>query len=273
MRQEQQQEAYDNCSNSHRLKPSAASARTKLEWNDALQEQHPAIAQVNAIGRCAKADASWMTGFPRNTFCSAMSQDPQRPEGFFEGTEMPTAGWWEALWRDPAAVLAAVGIGPGMDVIDLCSGDGWFTLQIARIVRHVIAIDIDRNLLEIGRHRLQESNVANYDLVVANAYDVAEIAPQRVDFVFLANAFHGVPDQLRLARSVRQALKPSGRLAIVNWHRRPREETMVLGEPRGPRTELRMSPEQTMRAIEPAGLKPAFIVELPPYHYGAVFER
>src|SRR5262249_44110638 len=35
------------------------------------------------------------------------------------GTEMPTAGWWEALWPDPAAVLAAVGIKPGMDVIDL----------------------------------------------------------------------------------------------------------------------------------------------------------
>jgi hypothetical protein len=28
------------------------------------------------------------------------------PQGFFQGTEMPTAGWWEALWPDPAAVLA-----------------------------------------------------------------------------------------------------------------------------------------------------------------------
>ncbi len=23
-----------------------------------------------------------------------------KPDGFFEGTEMPTAGWWEALWPD-----------------------------------------------------------------------------------------------------------------------------------------------------------------------------
>ena len=64
--------------------------------------------------------------------------------GFFEGTEMPTAGWWEALWPDPAGVLAKVGIKPGMEVIDLCSGDGWFTLQIAKIVRHVVAIDIEQ---------------------------------------------------------------------------------------------------------------------------------
>jgi hypothetical protein len=34
--------------------------------------------------------------------------------GFFQGTEMPTAGWWEALWPDPAGVLAAVGLKPGM---------------------------------------------------------------------------------------------------------------------------------------------------------------
>ena len=62
--------------------------------------------------------------------------------GFFRGTEMPTAGWWEALWPDPAAVLAAVGIERGMEVVDLCSGDGWFTLQIAKIARHV---DCDRH--------------------------------------------------------------------------------------------------------------------------------
>jgi protein-L-isoaspartate O-methyltransferase len=70
--------------------------------------------------------------------------------GFFEGTEMPTAGWWEALWPDPAGVLAAVGIQAGMEVIDLCSGDGWFTLQIAKIARHVVAIDIDGTLLEVA---------------------------------------------------------------------------------------------------------------------------
>ena len=27
---------------------------------------------------------------------------------------MPNAGWWEALWPDPASVLAAVGVKPGM---------------------------------------------------------------------------------------------------------------------------------------------------------------
>jgi SAM-dependent methyltransferase len=97
--------------------------------------------------------------------------------------------------------------------------------------------------------------------------------PEPADFVFMANAFHGVPDRPRLARAVREALKPAGRFAIVNWHRRPREETTVLGEPRGPKTELRLSSAQTVEAVEAGGLRLVEIVEIPPYHYGAVFER
>ena len=191
--------------------------------------------------------------------------------GFFEATEMPSAGWWEALWPDPAAVLNAVGLIPGTEAIDLCSGDGWFTLHIAWAARHVVAIDIDRDMLDAARHRLHQNGISNCDFVVGDAYEVRKLAPRPADFVFMANAFHGVPDRPRLARAVREVLKPAGHFAIVNWHQRPREETTVLGEPRGPRTELRLSPEQTVEAVEAGGLMLARIVELPPYHYGAVF--
>lgn len=184
---------------------------------------------------------------------------------------MPTAGWWEALWPDPANVLTRVGLAPGMNVVDLCCGDGWFTLQIAKRARRVVAIDIDRQLLEVARLRLAESGVANCNFVEGDAYDLARLVPLPADFVFLANAFHGVPDRLRLARSVKSILSRTGRFAIVNWHQRPREETTILGEPRGPRTELRVSPERTIAAVEPAGLKLLQLVEVPPYHYGAVF--
>ena len=186
---------------------------------------------------------------------------------------MPTAGWWEALWPDPSGVLASVGLKAGMDVIDLCSGDGWFTLQIAKIAHRVVAIDIDRNLLEVARHRLNENGVTNCDFVAGDAYQLAKLVPRPVDFVFMANAFHGVPDRLRLVQAVRESLKPTGRFAVINWHQRPREETTILGEPRGPKTELRMSPEQTIEAAQAGGLKLAQLVEVPPYHYGAVFER
>jgi ubiquinone/menaquinone biosynthesis C-methylase UbiE len=170
-------------------------------------------------------------------------------------------------------VLAAVGIEPDMEVVDLCSGDGWFTLQIAKIAGHVIAIDIDPSLLEVARHRLTESGATNCDFVAGDAYELAKLVSGTADFVFLANAFHGVPDRPLLARAVRATLGPAGHFAIINWHQRPREETVILGEPRGPKTELRLSPQQTIDAVESSGLKLARLVELPPYHYGAVFEQ
>ena len=186
---------------------------------------------------------------------------------------MPTAGWWEALWPDPATVLKQVGIRTGMIVIDLCSGDGWFTVQIAKIASHVIAVDIDATLLGVAKLRLAESGLTNCDFIPGNAYDVANLAPQPADFVFLANAFHGVPERTRLARGVAGALTPGGLFAIVNWHTRPRDDTTIIGEPRGPATELRMTTAATRAAVEPGGFKLHQVVELPPYHYGAIFEK
>src|SRR5712692_2897412 len=128
----------------------------------------------------------------------------------FEGTGMPDPGWWDALWPEPAKVLSIVGVRSGTDVVDLCSGGGWFTLQIAKLARHVVAIDIDPDLLQVARHRLAESSVMNCDFVSGDAYDLAQLWPRPVDFVFMANAFHGVPDRKRLARSVHSALRRSG---------------------------------------------------------------
>jgi ubiquinone/menaquinone biosynthesis C-methylase UbiE len=159
-----------------------------------------------------------------------------------------------------------------MDVIDLCSGDGWFTLQIAKVARHVSAIDIDPTLLEVARHRLVESGVANCEFITGDAYDIAKLTGP-ADFVLMANAFHGVPDRARLTNAVKAALKSNGRFAIVNWHKRPRDETPILGEPRGPKTELRMTPEETINSVETDGLKFIKVVEIPPYHYGVVFNR
>jgi ubiquinone/menaquinone biosynthesis C-methylase UbiE len=160
-----------------------------------------------------------------------------------------------------------------MDAVDLCAGDGWFTLPIARIARHVIAIDIDSHLLQATRDRLTAHGIGNCDFIAGDASDLPTLVRRPVDFVFLANAFHGVPDRPRLVRGVREILKTGGRLSIVNWYPRPREETTVLREPRGPRTELRLSPQQTIAAAEAGGLRFVRSVDLPPYHYGAIFER
>jgi protein-L-isoaspartate O-methyltransferase len=196
-----------------------------------------------------------------------------RKPTFFAGTEMPTAGWWRALWPEPARVLEAVGLKRNMDAADLCCGDGWFTSEMAKVARRVLAIDLDRNMLDVARDRLAKAGMTNCELVEGDAYELTTLAGRPVDFVFMANAFHGVPDQPRLAQAVHKTLTSGGRFAVVNWHQRPREETTILGEPRGPKTELRMSPGQTIRSVEAGGLLFAELVELPPYHYAVIFER
>ena len=193
--------------------------------------------------------------------------------GFFEGTGMPDPGWWGVLWPEPAKVLSVVGVRSGTDVVDLCSGDGWFTLQIAKLARHVIAIDIDAILLDTTRMRLAESGLTNCTIIQTDAYEVAKVIGNPIDQVFLTNVFHGVPDRPRLSKAVGSVLKPGGLFAIVNWHARSRLETTILSEPRGPATEFRMRPQATIAAVEPYGFKLRDVVEVGPYHYGAVFER
>jgi len=192
--------------------------------------------------------------------------------GFFQGTEMPDAGWWEALWSDPTRVLIDSGLTTGATAVDLCAGNGWFTLPMAQMARHVVAIDIDSELLELAQRRVSEAGLTNCEFIVADAYDLAKFILIPVDFVFLANAFHGVPDRMRLCNSVAKILVPGGQFAIVNWHQRPREETSVLGQPRGPTTELRMNPETTKATVEQSDFRLMRVVEIPPYHYSDIFQ-
>jgi ubiquinone/menaquinone biosynthesis C-methylase UbiE len=203
-----------------------------------------------------------------------MSKQADAIQGFFPATVMPDADWWQTLWPQPGKVLADLGIEPGMEVVDLCCGDGLFTAPLAHKARHVVAIDIDAGMLDAARSRVAVAGVSNCcEFVEGDAYAVADLVRRPVDFVLIANTFHGVPDKPRLARAVAKILKPGGRFVIVNWHRRPREETIVLGQPRGPKTEMRMTPADVVTTLKPAGLKLADVIELPPYHYGAIFEK
>lgn len=174
---------------------------------------------------------------------------------------------------DPDGVVRALRIEPGMTVVDLGCGYGYFTAAIARQVGpgRVVGFDLDSEMLEQAQVACE--GLANCEWLLGDAMELSRQLGAPADYVLIANTFHGVPDKTALAREVAVALKPNGRFAIVNWYPLSREETNVLGQPRGPSTELRMSPEQTRAVVEPAGFKLDTLVELPPYHYGAIFVR
>lgn len=195
-------------------------------------------------------------------------------EVFFPATTMPDRDWWAPLWPDPERVMRSLGVKPGMAALDLCCGDGYFTAPLARILEgNVYGVDIDPDMLEETRAELERAGVTALDLICADARDLAELLPETVDYVIIANTFHGIPDKTTMARAVAAVLNPGGEFAIINWHPLPREQTIVLDKPRGPKTEMRMSPEQTRTAVRPVGFQLANLVELPPYHYGAIFQK
>ena len=186
---------------------------------------------------------------------------------------MPDRDWWSALWPDPEGILRQIGIKPEMTVLDLCCGDGYFTAHMAKLVEgKIYALDLDPQMIERAEAEVALQGASVRRWICADALQLAESVPELVDYVLMANTFHGVPDQRDLLQAVQRALRPKGLFGIINWHALPRETTTVRGKPRGPRTEMRMSIEAVRAVAESNGFRTEKIVDLPPYHYGIVFE-
>lgn len=194
----------------------------------------------------------------------------------FRNTSQPDWDWWGKLWPTPGATLRELGIDRGTTLAEVGSGDGYLALPAARIVAPapVYAVDLEADLLADLEDIASMQGIENVHTIRGDARHLDEILPEPVEAVLLANAFHGVDDRERLLEAVANSLRPGGTFVVVNWVDRPREETTLGGEPRGPPTELRVGPDETREAVlEGADFAVDRAVELPPYHYGLVFER
>ena len=195
----------------------------------------------------------------------------------FQATQMPDRDWWSALWPDPKGVLKKLGVPKGETAVDLCCGDGYFTAPLSRLAvsGKVYAVELDPEILQQATEYLARWGGGNCIVIGDDARNLALHVHESVAFALIANTLHGIlePDRTDLLQRVYDTLKPAGRLAIINWHPLPREETQVLGQPRGPATEMRMFPKQTRVTVEPVGFYLERIVDLSLYHYGMVFTR
>ena len=194
----------------------------------------------------------------------------------FQNTRLPDLDWWARLWPTPGETLRSLGIAAGDALVEVGSGDGYFALPAARIVdpAPVYAVELDERLLADLDRWADEQSIENVVPVHGDARDLAALLPDLVDVVLIANTFHGVDDPASFVQQAYDALPPGGRFAIVNWHDRPREETTVDGVARGPPTDLRLAPEATTDlVVAAAAFRLVRQVDLPPHHYGLVFER
>lgn len=188
----------------------------------------------------------------------------------FRNTAHPDDGWWSALWPDPRGTLETLEIDDCESLVDVCCGNGYFTVPAADLVSGpVYGVDLDGELLAT----LEERADGRVTTIEGDAMEVLDHLPESVDGALLANTLHGVPEKTALSESIAAILGSDGRFVVINWVDVPPEETPVLGEPRGPPTEIRMTPEETIAAVETAGFEARETVSVSPHHYAAIFER
>jgi SAM-dependent methyltransferase len=214
-------------------------------------------------------------------FMSSDAQCMQEPDlksesernSMFPSTSMPDNNWWKELWPDPKSVVTSLGVESGMVCIDLCCGDGYFTAPLAQSSFKTYGLELDGDLLEKARKEAEYQNIKNCFWIQGDAMKIDKLVSEKVDFILLANTFHGVPDKETLGKSMFLSLKSQGILAVVNWHKIQREKTTVLGLPRGPESEIRMYPSEVGEILTPLGFNLHKIIEFSPYHYGSVFTK
>jgi ubiquinone/menaquinone biosynthesis C-methylase UbiE len=120
-------------------------------------------------------------------------------------------------------VICDLGLKPGNRVADIGSGDGYFTLRLARTVGdqgHVFAVDVDASALAELKSWADQERLSNVTTILSESTDT-KLPPESVDVVFICDVLHEVPKALRLPliRSAVSALKPGGYLYLIDWQK------------------------------------------------------
>jgi predicted methyltransferase len=170
-------------------------------------------------------------------------------------------------WQQPGRIMDALGIADGAVVADIGAGGGWFTIRLARRVGPngvVYAEDVQRQMLDAIGRRVQKEGLRNVRMVFGEDDD-PKVEAGTLDAALMVDAYHEVRDRVGLLKNIRTALKPSGRLGIVDFRRD--------GGGPGPPMQERIDPAVVIRDAEAAGLRLIAHETFLPYQYLLVFGK
>ena len=108
---------------------------------------------------------------------------------------------------------------PGQVVCDLGCGNGYHSLPLARAVGErgrVLAVDLQPEMLELLRERAEEEQLTNIEYVEATADD-PRLRARSCDLILMVDVYHELSYPRKVLRRLRAALKPGGRLVLVEF--------------------------------------------------------
>jgi predicted methyltransferase len=137
---------------------------------------------------------------------------PPENLGLLEGPD-------RAEWQKPEQIMDALAIADGAVVADIGAGAGWFTIRLARRVGPngiVYAQDVQRQMLDAIRRRVSREGLRNVQTRLGVGSN-PNLPAGALDAVLVVDVYPEVEDRITFLRNLAVALKPNGRIGVVNY--------------------------------------------------------
>lgn len=122
-------------------------------------------------------------------------------------------------------LVDALGIGHGMDVLDLGCGDGTTAVPAAERGANVLGVDIAANLVVAGNARAAVAGLANLRFLEGDASNLEGIGDESFDLVVSIFGAMFAPSPFDVAREMVRVTRRGGRIVMGNWI--PGDPTLV----------------------------------------------
>jgi SAM-dependent methyltransferase len=123
------------------------------------------------------------------------------------------------------ALVNALGITPGLKVLDLGCGDGTTAVPAAKLGAEVLGVDIAKNLIEAGNKRAREEGLTNLRFQEGDATNLQELSNKTFDLAISIFGAMFAPTPFDVAKEMVRVTKPGGRVVMGNWI--PNDPTLV----------------------------------------------
>ncbi len=122
-------------------------------------------------------------------------------------------------------LVGELGIGPGLQVLDLGCGDGTTALPAARLGADVLGVDIAANLVAAGNERAAAAGLGNLRFQEGDAADLSDLDDDAFDLVVTIFGAMFAPRPFDVAAEMVRVTKSGGRIVMGNWI--PGDPTLV----------------------------------------------